>query len=326
MKIAYESWAPRGNARWMVAKAEEICTRYAEMGYDLTLRQLYYQFVAADLIPNSDESYSQLGAVINRARMAGLLDWDFIVDRTRNLRGTSHWGDPSDIIQSAADSFRLDKWTDQPRRIEIWVEKEALAGIVERAAAQWDVNWFSCRGYVSQSEQWAAGRRIGRYLDAGQAVTILHLGDHDPSGIDMTRDIRDRLTRFIEHDWALANDFADPYDPRAVWKDIQQATEPDPLEIRRIALNRDQIRRYQPPPNPAKVTDSRAKTYIAEHGYQSWELDALNPETLAALISQHIEETVHLGRFRVVREVEEDHRRLLAQASREWHSLAAQLD
>ena len=301
MKITYEAWTPRPEALAIIAQAEQIGASYAAQGYDLTLRQLYYQFVTRNLIPNTEQSYKRLGDIINRARMAGLLDWNYIVDRTRNLRGTSHWDTPGSIISSAAHSFRLDKWADQPRRVEVWVEKEALAGVIERVANIHDVDWFSCRGYVSQSELWAAGRRHLGYIRGGQDVTVLHLGDHDPSGIDMTRDIEDRLTTFIG------------------------ARAYSSLEVRRIALTIEQVEQYNPPPNPAKLTDSRSNGYVDRFGSESWELDALDPATLAALVTEHVEGIVDAGLFEAQREAEQRHRDTLSEASQRWDEVAEYL-
>jgi hypothetical protein len=131
MKIEYipKNFTPGSLA--IIARAEAICTEYQAQGYDLTLRQLYYQFVARGYIPNKDTEYKRLGSIINDARLAGQLDWDFIVDRTRNLRTLGHWDDPSDIVDSAAESFRVDKWSTQPTRIEVWIEKDALVGVLD---------------------------------------------------------------------------------------------------------------------------------------------------------------------------------------------------
>ncbi len=257
-RIAYvpRAFAPASLA--LIETANEIIEEYQADGFDLTLRQLYYQFVARAVIPNTLQDYKRLGSILNDARLAGLVDWSAMVDRTRNLETPSHWDDPASIVRSAASSFALDKWDDQDFRVEVWVEKEALAGVVERAATALDLAYFSCRGYVSQSEMWEAARRHLRFEREGQAVRVLHLGDHDPSGIDMTRDIQDRLQLFGAK-----------------------------TEVERIALNRDQVDRYGPPPNPAKLTDSRATSYVRAHGYSSWELDALDPKTLAALIERH---------------------------------------
>lgn len=306
MRIAYQTWNPNADTLREIERAEQICAQYRRQGYDLTLRQLYYQFVSRAWIPNTDKSYKRLGEIINNARLAGLLSWQYIVDRTRSLKSVSHWDTPGDIIDAAARSFRLDKWTDQPTRVEVWVEKEALAGVVQRAAEGLDTSWFSCRGYVSQSEQWAAAQRLMTYINDGQDVVILHLGDHDPSGLDMTRDITSRLTMFIDHHLGSYG--------------------VDRLTVRRIALNIDQVREHNPPPNPAKITDSRAAAYIDEYGPESWELDALPPDVLAALIRDEISELLDRDRYQEQVDAEDRHRELLAAASERWTELVDVLD
>src|SRR4051794_29815064 len=106
----------------LIDMADQICREYAAQGFDLTLRQLYYQFVARDVIANKQTEYKRLGSIINDARLAGLLDWDYIVDRTRNLRGLSHWENPHSVIRSAASGYRTERWADQPHRVEVWIE------------------------------------------------------------------------------------------------------------------------------------------------------------------------------------------------------------
>jgi hypothetical protein len=268
-RICYIERSFYTKARAVVDQANAICEEYAAQGLDLTLRQLYYQFVARGLIANKQSEYDRLGSIVNDARLAGDLDWEFIVDRTRNLMGISHHDSPADLIRDAARRFHTDKWSNQPTRVEVWVEKDALVGVLESVCPSEDVDFFACRGYVSQSEMWAAAQRIERYIIAKQAVLVLHLGDHDPSGIDMTRDVRERLELFIREDlWNSAvND----------------------LEVKRIALNMDQIELYNPPPNPVKLTDVRANGYVAEFGRQSWELDALEPSVLVDLVRSEIE-------------------------------------
>jgi len=324
-RIVYKPWKPGADAQDIIRTANEICADYAAQGYDLTLRQLYYQFVARAVIPNTMQSYKRLGDIVNNARLAGLIDWDYIVDRTRNLRANSHWSSPGQIIRSAANSFAIDKWSDQPTRVEVWVEKEALAGIVEQVSSRWDCAWFSCRGYVSQSELWGAAQRHFRYLVNGQNVIVLHLGDHDPSGIDMTRDIRDRLEMFVYQDWLneeieYTEDTISNWDIRAhivdrLGDDYMGA---DPIEVRRIALNWDQVEEYSPPPNPAKITDSRAAGYIADYGTESWELDALDPATLDALIEGAILDILDRDRFDARSDTEESHRTVLTAAANRW--------
>lgn len=172
----------------VVQQAAKIIDWYAAQGYSLTLRQLYYQFVARDLIENTTRAYKRLGNIVNKARLAGLLDWDAIEDRTRNVRRNAWWESPAAALEALREQYRIDLWADQPRRAEIWIEKEALAGVISDLCHELDVPFFACRGYVSQSEQWRAYRRSLEH-----ELVILHLGDHDPSGIDMTRDNEDRL-------------------------------------------------------------------------------------------------------------------------------------
>ncbi len=244
----------------MIDMANEIIADYRAQGFSLTLRQLYYQFVARDLIPNTERSYKRLGSIINDARLAGLIDWQSIEDRTRNLRRNSHWDTPADVIRSALASYGIDMWENQPNRVEVWIEKEALSGVISGVCRELDVPHFACRGYVSQSEQWRAGVRHRGNDAAGQDTIVLHLGDHDPSGIDMTRDNDDRLTMFGYGS----------------------------TRVKRIALNMDQIDEYAPPPNPAKVTDSRFDQYLRDHGAESWELDALEPSVIVDLIRTEV--------------------------------------
>jgi len=250
----------RQKALDIIAQANTIIADYQGQGFNLTLRQLYYQFVAKALIPNTERSYKNLGQTINDGRLAGLIDWSAIEDRTRNLVAWTHYADPEQAVRSVLDSYDIDMWSNQEARVEVWIEKEALVGVIQGVCGELDVPYFACRGYVSQSEQWRAGRRIRR---DGRKTIMIHLGDHDPSGMDMTRDNDDRLRMFANYNGRV--------------------------EVRRIALNMDQVNEYDPPPNPAKFSDSRFQQYVAEYGDESWELDALEPAVLTQLIRDEID-------------------------------------
>ena len=276
-----------------IATANAIIDEYAAQGFDLTLRQLYYQMVARGHIEYSERSYKNFGNVIDDGRLAGLIDWDRIVDRTRNLRGNGHFRDPAHIMTTAAASFQIDKWGRQPYRVEVWVEKDALVGVVEVPCRRLDVPFFACRGYTSQSEMWGAAQRLKNWRRRGQTPVILYLGDHDPSGIDMTRDVADRMTLFAGG-----------------------------LKVDRLALNWNQVERYNPPPNPAKLTDSRADGYIAKFGLSSWELDALDPTTLAGLIETAVASFRDEDLWSEAVEQEEEGLRLLQDAADRWGEVA----
>ena len=307
-----------------IQRANAIAQQYAAQGYDLTLRQLYYQFVSRDWIPNKDTEYKNLGGVLNDARLAGLVDWNHIVDRTRNLEDLAHWESPDSIVAAIAEQYREAKWAKQPYHVEVWIEKDALKGILEQACEPLDVPYFSCRGYTSQSEIWGAAQRLGKKIRKDQKVRIIHLGDHDPSGIDMTRDIEDRLRMFIAQDvfdqpeMPVRDESSDGgFDKWEVKENWQYATE-DHIEIERIALNLDQVRQYNPPPNPAKLTDVRARKYIQRYGAQSWELDALDPNTLTNLIQNAILEYRDEDIWAESAAKEDKGKTLLDLASRNW--------
>lgn len=283
MKIQYVDINFHTKSRYIINKANDIIEEYENQGFQLTLRQLYYQFVARGIIANSLKEYNKLGNIINDARLAGEIDWNSIVDLTREMSKNAHWNSPKDIVQACTTQYKIDKWNNQENHVEVWVEKDALSGVIEPTCRALDINFFSCRGYTSQSSMFEAGQRLKEKVDEGKQCKIIHLGDHDPSGIDMTRDIGKRLSMFMTYG------FEDPYIGRnyfdqAFWDDYEHES----LEIIRIALNHDQVLRYNPPPNPAKLTDTRATEYVRKHGYESWELDALEPKVLASLITRQV--------------------------------------
>jgi hypothetical protein len=277
-----------------IAKANEIIGEYRSEGMTLTLRQLYYQFVSRDLIANNLKEYKKLGSTINNGRLAGLIDWYAIEDRTRNLSGFGGDSSPEDAIQSAAGGYWRNWWEGQKFRPEVWIEKEALVGVIQQPCRELAVPYFACRGFVSQSEQYRSGKRFAGYMDDGLIPIVFHLGDHDPSGMDMTRDNEERLKMF------------------AAWG----------VEVRRLALNFDQIEQYDPPPNPAKETDSRAAGYIEKFGPVSWELDALEPRVIRALILDNVRPLIDQDAWDAVEERTQDEKRVLYGIANSYDAIA----
>ena len=298
----------------IIDQARAILTKFTRAGFKLSLRQLYYQFVKDNLFPekwkdpatgstNNERSYDKLGVLMTKARDCGLIDWDQLEDRNRSIEERSHWDDPSQIIRSAARSYNIDLWSDQPTRVEVWVEKDALSDVVGRAAEPLDVPYLAAKGYISASTIWYSGyRRFRPHIEAGQNIVVLHLGDHDPSGIDMTRDIEKRLRLYSGTD----NEEA--------------------LQVRRIALNMDQVEEYNPPPNPAKQTDARFEKYSAEFGDECWELDALEPQVIMDLITEQIRSIMDESLFRAREELQEQGREELTNISDNYSDVVAYLN
>lgn len=248
--------------RIMLERINTILEEYRNDGYVLTLRQLYYQLVSKDIIPNNDREYAKLSNILKKGRMAGIVDWSAIEDRVR-VPKLPYWvRDVQHAIQDTIEQYRVNRMQGQQRNIEIWVEKDALSNVLFRVTSKYHIRLMVNRGYSSISAMYDAHRR----LRSGDV--ILYFGDHDPSGKDMVRDIRERMEEFGRE-----------------------------VDVRPVALTMEQIRRFNPPPNPAKITDPRAKWYIREYGRTSWELDALPPRELIRLAEEAVEELIDLDQY-----------------------------
>lgn len=242
----------------------EICNqlidRYMASGFTLSVRQLYYQLVTLNAIPNNVKAYTHVGRVISDARLAGLVDWSAIVDRGRPYQKVALWDSASSIVDSISLGFKLDRWKNQPCYIEVMVEKQALEGVLGPVCNKYGVGLTANKGYSSSTALHETSKRLLNALRRGKTPVVLYLGDHDPSGVDMTRDVRDRLSLFCGSS----------------------------VDVKRLSLNKSQIDEHQIPPNPAKMSDSRAVDYVAKHGQHSWELDAIPPEILAGYVRNAI--------------------------------------
>lgn len=265
---SFRDWKPSPKSEAMVETINGIIKAYQDKGYKLTLRQLYYQLVSRDIIPNQQREYAKLSALLTNARMSGRVDWNAIEDRIR-VPYLPYWAhSPEDAIRDIIRSYRRDRQEGQDVYIELWVEKDALSGVLKRITSRYHVKLMVNRGYSSASAMYDSAIRLKRAMERGQTCYIFYLGDHDPSGMDMDRDIRSRLAEFG----------AD-------------------VTVKRIALTMNQINKYTPPPNPAKMSDSRSKGYIEEFGRTCWEVDALNPEVLDELVTEEIEAVIDVEMY-----------------------------
>lgn len=260
----------------------DIIEEYAQQGYKLTLRQLYYQLVSRDIVPNRQEEYAKLSILLVKGRMGGAVDWESIEDRIR-IPFLPYWViDIQDAINDTAEQYRLDRQKGQSVYIELWVEKDALSGVLRKITSYYHINLMVNRGYSSCSAMHDGYERFLQAEEGGKTSHILYLGDHDASGLDMIRDIKERLEEFgIE------------------------------INVTHIALTNQQIVEYNPPPNPAKMTDPRANWYIQKHGNESWEVDALKPEVLHQLVKENVENLIDMDLFTNILEKEKKDKKIL---------------
>jgi hypothetical protein len=259
-----------------------IIEEYTKANLVLTLRQLFYQLVTREIILNTDKEYKKLSPLLTKGRMAGVVDWEAIEDRIR-VPFLPYWVDDiTNALDDTAEQYRLDRQKDQENYLELWVEKDALSGVLKPITSYYHIKLMVNRGFSSTTAMYDAYKRIVRQENLGKKATILYLGDHDPSGLYMVRDIKERL-----HEFGV-----------------------DP-EIKAIGLTLEQVKKYNPPANSAKEDDPRAKDYISKFGRVSWEVDALNPKTLNALVKKNIESRVDMDLFkRKLAQEEQDKDRL----------------
>lgn len=328
MKQYFKAHSFGEEAARLLGECNRVVERYQAKNLKLTLRQLYYQLVSRNLIPNEERAYKRISALLSNGRLMGQVDWEAIEDRIRVPRIPPEFKDLDDLVETALWNYRLDRWEGQENYVELWVEKDALAGILAPIANEYHSALMVNRGYSSQSAMFDAGQR---YLEAcyGGALKygnfaeyagikagkdfkeedvrrlrkirvldpeeipdpkrrpiLLYLGDMDPSGEDMVRDIRERLQMFgVVH-----------------------------IDVRKIALTMEQIEEHQPPPNPAKRTDPRAAEYIEKFGSTSWEVDALPPEVLDELVRSEFEVLIDMEKMDAVKAREEKDKKVLRTA------------
>jgi hypothetical protein len=259
-RIKFREWNPDLKSQERILKINAILAEYSGR---VTIRQVYYRLVGAGVIANKQEEYRAIQGLITKARYAGLIDWDDIEDRNRGAVRPQEFESGRDLLDRAVGAFRLDRWRGQPFYIELWVEKAALAGVLSPISNDYHITLMVNRGYSSASAMKESADRIRARIRPspeqphGHRPVVLYLGDHDPSGEDMVRDIGERLREFGC---------------------------PGYLDVRKVALTMEQIQKYNPPPNPAKLADVRAAAYIEKHGEYSWEVDALPPNVLDLIV------------------------------------------
>jgi hypothetical protein len=257
----------------LIAKANSVIEGPDFSGLCMTVRQLYYQFVGNVWLENTPQNYEALATIISEGREAGMIDWDVIEDRGRVTNSQPTYDSLRGYLNQLNEAFRLDKWKKQKHYVEVMVEKQALEAIIWPICEKWSVPFTANKGYSSVSSMYKRGKFIQSQRDVeGKEVHVLYLGDHDPSGIDMSRDVKDRLERYSD----------------------------GPVDVVRLGLNHDQVLRHQLPKNPAKFSDSRAAGYVEKFGEHSWELDALKPIVLRSLVENGIKQFVNLESWRAM--------------------------
>lgn len=288
MKEQFIKWKGTAERVERLGQIEEVLEEFGAMNVTLTLRQLYYQLVTKNIIANSQLEYRKLSDLLSKARLAGLVDWTAIEDRVRRPDMRSSWGNIQELVETAIHSYRRDRWEDQEYFVELWSEKDALSSILSPIVRRLHVTLMVNRGYSSQSAMYDSAERFKAADEAGKKLVLLYLGDLDPSGEDMVRDITDRFAMFGV----------------------------EAIEIRKVGINPDQVRKFKLPPNPAKKSDPRSTAFTAEFGGNSYEVDAIPPKSLISLVESQIESFMDLDAYEAVKEQEEEEKEQLVKLAK----------
>lgn len=321
-------------AEQLTQQITEIVDYYESIRIKLTNRQLYYQLVGKDYIPNAHEVYKRICVFLTSMRYAGLIDWNSIEDKARVASKPSDWKNIKSIVDSATYSYRLPRWDDQEYYVEMYCEKEAGINVLEKVSREYHMVFGFNKGYSSASAMYDLAKRLSRQIFKGKKTVILYFGDHDPSGLDMIRDINDRISEFIEKSKDMLDIFgeleheeqsrrldeaADLSGLDRFDSDLEEIVKEEYLaevmkerfKVVPVALTMEQVDEYDLPPNPAKITDPRAKWYIEKFGKVSWELDAIDAIELRGIAEKSILKFLDMDKYNAWIEREEKEVKLL---------------
>jgi hypothetical protein len=280
----------------IVSAVKDITSTYRTK---MTLRQIYYRLVARNLIPNNLNSYKNLSRILVTAREKGEISAHIMEDRGR----TSIGGDYGYLstegfaagrlasLRNCADGYTRQMWADQPEYVEVWVEKDALSRLVSGACSGYRVRTCVGRGYSSYTY---VSDAVDRFIEQQEKeCTVVYVGDLDPSGLDITRDLGRRLAEYGA----------------------------DHVTVKRIALNKEQVKQYKLPPAPVKLSDARAAKFVERHGNEVWELDALEPDVLQKTIQDEITQHIDGDLWAEAREQIEKDKEAITKEVSQWFEI-----
>jgi hypothetical protein len=273
--------------RQRATKAEVEARREAlldiiDVGRPMTVRQVFYQATVHGLVEKAETGYSKVQTDLTLMRRDGVLPYDWLADNTRWQRKPRTFDSVEDALKETARFYRKNLWRDADCYVEIWLEKDALAGAIYPITGMYDVPLMVARGYASLSFLYSAAEFINT-LDV--PVFIYHLGDFDPSGVNACEKIEETLK--------------------------EMAPDAD-ITFERIAVTQEQITHWELPTRPTKKSDSRSKGF----GNISVELDAIDPNASRALVQETIEQHLPADQFEILKAAEQSEREIISRLVR----------
>lgn len=272
----------------IVSSAIGIIEEFKAIDIILPLRQIWYKLVARHILSNTRSNYKYVSKILTEARIAGIIPYSSINDPER-LTSISYFEEKNynahiqrafDFTSRILNSFEYHIWENQPNYVEVWVEKNSLFDQFSEVTRKRNVSLVACKGFSSITNIHRGAERIKDEASSRNAenIIILHFGDHDPSGRDISRNIEDRLTNVFNLD----------------------------VELNFIALTKEQIKLYDIPPDRTKKTDTRSKKFIEKYGDEAAELEALDPLVLRGMIDTVISDYYDKSIYQEIQEKEEE--------------------
>jgi hypothetical protein len=265
-----------------VETRREALLSIIDAGKPMTVRQVFYQATVHNIVEKAETGYTKVQTDLTKMRRGGSLPYDRLTDNTRWQRKPRTFDSVEEALQNTAAFYRKSLWREADSYVEIWLEKDALAGVILPVTAMFDVPLMVARGYASLSFLYSAAEHIN---DLYVPTYIYHLGDFDPSGVNAGEKIEETL--------------------RELAPDAE-------IHFERLAVTREQIREWNLPTRPTKKSDTRSKGF----GKISVELDAIEPNRLRTLVQKVIEQHLPPEQYEVLKAAEESERELIGRLVR----------
>lgn len=246
----------------------------------ITIRHLFYRLVGLGVIEKTEKAYKALCAHLSRWRKNGEVPWDAFSDSTRWHIRPPMFDGIADALRRTRESYRRDLWATQPYYTEVWIEKDAIAGVIADITREFGVPLFVCRGFASLSSLYSASMVFKEVQKQGKAVVIYHCADYDPSG----HAAADAIERTFEEDFDCAVNFE------------------------RIAILPEHITEFSLPTRPTKESDSRSRNWT---GSECVELDSMPPAELRQLVEDAITSRIDSHAWKQIKKIEREEQRTL---------------
>lgn len=283
----FQDWRPRKATQDRIDQITELVERYRDEGLlPITIRQLFYRLIAEYLLPKTEQSYQQLCEIVNRARRARVISMSAIRDDGFRMDRGSHYEGQSDFfdaVSRSAESYRIDRQDGQPNRLMLWCEAGGMVPQLRKICDPYSIPVASSGGFDSTT----AKHDIAQQLSTAISTTVLHIGDHDPSGVHIFNSLREDITAFANY-----------YDG-----DIQ---------FTRLAVLPEHIAKYDLPTAPPKKSDRRSF-----EGDKTVQAEALDPAVMSQLVRESIESRLDIDAYHLALGQEEIERKEIVERVRQ---------